>query len=55
MAKTYVLLSQSGKALLIDFGYDFITGIAAGRRSRIPATLALYPAGAQSAVSASPR
>ncbi|MDX9952811.1 MAG: MBL fold metallo-hydrolase [Anaerolineae bacterium] len=38
MANTYVLLSQSGKALLIDFGYDFITGIAAGadRASRRP-------------------
>jgi glyoxylase-like metal-dependent hydrolase (beta-lactamase superfamily II) len=31
MANTYVLRSESGKALLIDFGYDFITGIAAGQ------------------------
>lgn len=38
MANAYVLLSQSGKALLIDFGYDFVTGIAAGaeRASRRP-------------------
>lgn len=38
MANTYVLLSESGKALFIDFGYDFITGIAAGsdRASRRP-------------------
>jgi glyoxylase-like metal-dependent hydrolase (beta-lactamase superfamily II) len=27
---TYVLVSQSGKALLLDFGYDFITGLPAG-------------------------
>lgn len=31
MANSYVLLSKSGKALFIDFGYDFITGIPAGR------------------------
>jgi glyoxylase-like metal-dependent hydrolase (beta-lactamase superfamily II) len=38
MANCYVLLSQSGKALFIDFGYDFITGIPAGsdRASRRP-------------------
>jgi glyoxylase-like metal-dependent hydrolase (beta-lactamase superfamily II) len=38
MANSYVLLSESGKALLIDFGYDFIGGIAAGadRASRRP-------------------
>jgi glyoxylase-like metal-dependent hydrolase (beta-lactamase superfamily II) len=38
MANTYVLLSNSGKALFIDFGYDFLTGIAAGsdRASRRP-------------------
>jgi glyoxylase-like metal-dependent hydrolase (beta-lactamase superfamily II) len=38
MANTYVLLSDSGKALLIDFGYDFITGIPGGsdRASRRP-------------------
>jgi len=38
MAITYVLLSESGKALLIDFGYDFMTGIPAGndRASRRP-------------------
>jgi len=38
MANMYVLLSESGKALFIDFGYDFITGIAAGsdRASRRP-------------------
>ena len=38
MANTYVLLSESGKALFIDFGYDFITGIPAGsdRASRRP-------------------
>ncbi|MAT45026.1 MAG: hypothetical protein CL609_22060 [Anaerolineaceae bacterium] len=38
MANTYVLLSDSGKALMIDFGYDFITGISAGsdRASRRP-------------------
>ena len=38
MANMYVLLSGSGKALFIDFGYDFVTGIAAGsdRASRRP-------------------
>ena len=38
MANMYVLLSESGKALFIDFGYDFVTGIAAGsdRASRRP-------------------
>ncbi|HEX7000554.1 MAG TPA: MBL fold metallo-hydrolase [Trueperaceae bacterium] len=38
MAYHYVLLSKSGKALFIDFGYDFVTGIAAGydRASRRP-------------------
>ena len=30
MAYSYVLLSASGKALLIDYGYDFMTGQAAG-------------------------
>src|SRR5687768_4843864 len=38
MANMYVLLSESGKALFIDFGYDFVTGIAVGndRASRRP-------------------
>ena len=38
MANSYVLLSESGKALLIDFGYDFMTGAASGadRASRRP-------------------
>jgi glyoxylase-like metal-dependent hydrolase (beta-lactamase superfamily II) len=38
MANSYVLLSDSGKALFLDFGYDFITGIPAGsdRASRRP-------------------
>src|SRR5215216_5380084 len=38
MANMYVLLSESGKALFIDFGYDFVTGIAAGsdRAARRP-------------------
>ena len=38
MANIYVLLSKSGKALFIDFGYDFLTGIPAGsdRASRRP-------------------
>ncbi len=37
-AYSYVLLAQSGKALLIDYGYDFMTGFAAGsdRASRRP-------------------
>ncbi len=37
-ANTFVLLSESGKALFIDFGYDFMTGMAAGddRASRRP-------------------
>ncbi len=37
-ANTYVLLSESGKALFIDFGYDFMTGEAPGsdRASRRP-------------------
>ncbi|MFW6097383.1 MAG: MBL fold metallo-hydrolase [Chloroflexota bacterium] len=38
MAYSYVLLSQSGKALFFDFGYDFFVGGAAGsdRASRRP-------------------
>jgi glyoxylase-like metal-dependent hydrolase (beta-lactamase superfamily II) len=38
VANAYVLLSESGKALMIDFGYDFVTGFAAGtdRASRRP-------------------
>jgi glyoxylase-like metal-dependent hydrolase (beta-lactamase superfamily II) len=38
VANMYVLLSESGNALFIDFGYDFVTGIAAGsdRASRRP-------------------
>lgn len=38
MANTYVLLSDSKKALIIDFGYDFTTGFSAGsdRASRRP-------------------
>ncbi|MGC9468491.1 MAG: MBL fold metallo-hydrolase [Anaerolineae bacterium] len=38
MANTYVLLSESGRALFLDFGYDFVTGIPAGtdRASRRP-------------------
>ncbi len=37
-ANSYVVLSQSGKALMIDFGYDFLTRLAAGydRASRRP-------------------
>ncbi len=30
MANSYVLRSESGKALFIDFGYDFVTGIPEG-------------------------
>lgn len=38
MANSYVVLSESGKALFIDFGYDFMAGPAAGsdRSSRRP-------------------
>lgn len=38
MANSYVLVSESGKALFIDFGYDFMAGTAAGsdRSSRRP-------------------
>ena len=38
MANSYVLLSDSGKALVIDFGYDFMAGIASGtdRSARRP-------------------
>lgn len=38
VANSYVLLSQSHKALMIDFGYDFITGIplSSDRASRRP-------------------
>jgi glyoxylase-like metal-dependent hydrolase (beta-lactamase superfamily II) len=37
-ANYYVLLSDSGKALMIDFGYDFVTGMPSGsdRASRRP-------------------
>lgn len=30
VAKSYVLKSDSGKALIFDFGYDFVTGFAGG-------------------------
>jgi glyoxylase-like metal-dependent hydrolase (beta-lactamase superfamily II) len=30
VAKSYVVLSESGKALFIDYGYDFVTGFAGG-------------------------
>jgi glyoxylase-like metal-dependent hydrolase (beta-lactamase superfamily II) len=38
LANSYVLLSESGQALLIDFGYDFMTGAASGtdRAARRP-------------------
>ncbi|MDF2628279.1 MAG: fold metallo-hydrolase [Symbiobacteriaceae bacterium] len=38
MSDAYVLLSESGKALFIDYGYDFMFGIASGadRASRRP-------------------
>jgi glyoxylase-like metal-dependent hydrolase (beta-lactamase superfamily II) len=38
MSNAYVVLSKSGKALFIDFGYDFIGGIGSGsdRASRRP-------------------
>ena len=38
ISNSYVVLSESGKALMIDFGYDFSTGEAAGydRSSRRP-------------------
>jgi glyoxylase-like metal-dependent hydrolase (beta-lactamase superfamily II) len=38
VANSYVLLSDSGAALVIDFGYDFTTGLPAGtdRSSRRP-------------------
>ncbi len=31
MSNAYVLLSDSGKALLFDYGYDFVTGLADGQ------------------------
>ncbi len=38
VANSYVVISETGKALIIDFGYDFIGGLAAGtdRASRRP-------------------
>lgn len=38
MSDSYVLISDSGKALFLDFGYDFMAGVAAGtdRSSRRP-------------------
>lgn len=38
VATSYVLISESGKALMIDYGYDFVTGLAplADRASRRP-------------------
>lgn len=38
MSNSYVLLSDTGHALIIDYGYDFVTGIAPGadRASRRP-------------------
>ncbi|HEU5140466.1 MAG TPA: MBL fold metallo-hydrolase [Bacillales bacterium] len=37
-AHSYVLISESGKALVIDYGYDFMVGLASGadRASRRP-------------------
>jgi glyoxylase-like metal-dependent hydrolase (beta-lactamase superfamily II) len=48
-ANMYVLLSESGKALFIDFGYDFLTALAAGsdRASRRPWLYTLPPLKAQ--------
>lgn len=38
MSNSYILLSQSGKALVLDLGYDFAAGLAAGtdRSARRP-------------------
>ncbi len=38
LANSYILLSETGKALVIDYGYDFMTGLAPGadRGSRRP-------------------
>jgi glyoxylase-like metal-dependent hydrolase (beta-lactamase superfamily II) len=38
VSNSYALLSESGAALLIDFGYDFTTGLPSGtdRSSRVP-------------------
>ncbi len=38
MAYSYVLLSEAGAALMLDYGYDFVTGVALGsdRASRRP-------------------
>lgn len=38
MSDSYVLLSESGKAMILDLGYDFMAGVAAGtdRSSRRP-------------------
>lgn len=38
MSDSYVLLSKSGKALILDLGYDFMAGVAAGvdKSSRRP-------------------
>ena len=54
LANMYVLLSVSGKALFIDFGYDFVTGIAAGsdRASRRPWLYTIPALKAQFGVSA---
>jgi glyoxylase-like metal-dependent hydrolase (beta-lactamase superfamily II) len=43
MSNAYVLLSDSGNALMLDFGYDFTTGIALGadRASRRPSLFTL--------------
>ncbi len=45
VANSYVVLSETGNALVIDFGYDFTTGLPAGfdRSSRRP-LLATIPA-----------
>lgn len=45
MATSYVLVSETGEALMIDFGYDMTTGLPAGtdRASRLP-WLASLPA-----------
>ncbi len=54
IANSYVLLSQSGRAMLLDFGYDFLMGEPAGydRASRRPWLLTLPALKAQFGVTA---
>ena len=49
-ACSYVLLSQSGKALMIDFGYDFSTRLPSGSDPGSPPALVVFAGRAQAEI-----